>query len=206
MFFITSVVPPSIELARARRNKKRASPSYGITYEDEMPYQPSITMVDMQLNHATKAALPSPKTAGARFSYFISVEEHGRDAAVATYLLQVAYQTNRGAEIEPAAVSGVNDTIATPDLALSPFSTNTFVFGDHQLSADADGRHLETLGGLVRSSGAELGVLFDSPGERVRFVDGSGRLVDRTTALLAFVVWWSFIVGHVLNNIRGFEI
>jgi hypothetical protein len=26
------------------------------------------------------------------------------------------------------------------------------------------------------------------------------------TALLAFVVWWSFIVGHVLNNIRGFEI
>ena len=33
---------------------------------------------------------------------------------------------------------------------------------------------------------------------------------DRTravvTAILAFVVWWSFLVGHVLNNIRGFEI
>jgi hypothetical protein len=26
------------------------------------------------------------------------------------------------------------------------------------------------------------------------------------TAILAFVVWWSFLVGHVLNNIRGFEI
>jgi hypothetical protein len=25
------------------------------------------------------------------------------------------------------------------------------------------------------------------------------------TALLAFIVWWSFLVGHVLNNIRGFE-
>ena len=25
------------------------------------------------------------------------------------------------------------------------------------------------------------------------------------TAVLAFVVWWSFLVGHVLNNIRGFE-
>jgi len=25
------------------------------------------------------------------------------------------------------------------------------------------------------------------------------------TALLAFIVWWGFIVGHVLNNIRGFE-
>jgi hypothetical protein len=26
------------------------------------------------------------------------------------------------------------------------------------------------------------------------------------TALLAFIVWWGFIVGHVLNNIRGFEV
>jgi hypothetical protein len=24
------------------------------------------------------------------------------------------------------------------------------------------------------------------------------------TAILAFVVWWNFLVGHVLNNIRGF--
>jgi hypothetical protein len=29
--------------------------------------------------------------------------------------------------------------------------------------------------------------------------------VDRmaVTALLAFIVWWDFLVGHVLNNIRG---
>jgi hypothetical protein len=26
------------------------------------------------------------------------------------------------------------------------------------------------------------------------------------TAVLALVVWWSFLVGHILNNIRGFEI
>ena len=25
------------------------------------------------------------------------------------------------------------------------------------------------------------------------------------TAILAFTIWWNFIVGHVLNNIRGFE-
>jgi hypothetical protein len=25
------------------------------------------------------------------------------------------------------------------------------------------------------------------------------------TAVLAFIVWWSFVVGHILNNIRGFE-
>ena len=24
------------------------------------------------------------------------------------------------------------------------------------------------------------------------------------TSLLAFTVWWSFLIGHVLNNIRGF--
>lgn len=24
------------------------------------------------------------------------------------------------------------------------------------------------------------------------------------TAMLAFIVWWNFLVGHVLNNIRGF--
>jgi hypothetical protein len=24
------------------------------------------------------------------------------------------------------------------------------------------------------------------------------------TALLAFVTWWNFLVGHVLNNVRGF--
>ena len=24
------------------------------------------------------------------------------------------------------------------------------------------------------------------------------------TALLAFIVWWSFLIGHVLNNMRGF--
>ena len=24
------------------------------------------------------------------------------------------------------------------------------------------------------------------------------------TALLAFVVWWNFLVGHIINNVRGF--
>jgi hypothetical protein len=23
------------------------------------------------------------------------------------------------------------------------------------------------------------------------------------TAILGFIVWWDFLVGHVLNNIRG---
>jgi hypothetical protein len=29
---------------------------------------------------------------------------------------------------------------------------------------------------------------------------------DALTALLAFIVWWSFLIGHVLNNIMGFAL
>ena len=25
------------------------------------------------------------------------------------------------------------------------------------------------------------------------------------TTILAFIVWWSFLIGHVLNNLRGFS-
>jgi hypothetical protein len=32
----------------------------------------------------------------------------------------------------------------------------------------------------------------------------NGTAVRMLTTLLAAVVWWSFIVGHILNNIRGF--
>jgi len=50
--------------------KKRAAPTYGDVYPDEMPFNPSITMVDMQLSHATKAALPSSKYPGQAGWYF----------------------------------------------------------------------------------------------------------------------------------------
>jgi hypothetical protein len=35
-------------------------------------------------------------------------------------------------------------------------------------------------------------------------VDEPGRTRAGLTAVLAFIVWWSFLVGHVLNNIMGF--
>jgi hypothetical protein len=34
--------------------------------------------------------------------------------------------------------------------------------------------------------------------------DAHARTRAILTALLAFVVWWNFLVGHILNNIRGF--
>ena len=34
--------------------------------------------------------------------------------------------------------------------------------------------------------------------------DERSRTRDALTLLLAFIVWWNFLVGHILNNIRGF--
>jgi hypothetical protein len=34
--------------------------------------------------------------------------------------------------------------------------------------------------------------------------EGSTRTRTILTSILAFIVWWGFLVGHVTNNIRGF--
>jgi hypothetical protein len=34
--------------------------------------------------------------------------------------------------------------------------------------------------------------------------DESPRTRAALTSILAFIVWWSFLIGHVVNNIRGF--
>jgi hypothetical protein len=39
---------------------------------------------------------------------------------------------------------------------------------------------------------------------RKPLADDHARTRAVLTAVLAFTVWWSFLVGHVLNNIRGF--
>jgi len=36
--------------------------------------------------------------------------------------------------------------------------------------------------------------------------DESARTRAALTTILAFIVWWSFLIGHVLNNMRGFEL
>jgi len=35
--------------------------------------------------------------------------------------------------------------------------------------------------------------------------DHGGQARVALTVILAFIVWWSFLAGHVINNIRGFE-
>ena len=39
---------------------------------------------------------------------------------------------------------------------------------------------------------------------RQQRTDGSSRTAAALTLILAFIVWWSFLIGHVLNNIMGF--
>jgi hypothetical protein len=36
------------------------------------------------------------------------------------------------------------------------------------------------------------------------FADQRGRTEAALTTILAFIVWWSFLVGHVVNDIMGF--
>jgi hypothetical protein len=51
--------------------------SGAITYPDEMGFIPAIVMVDMQLEHATRASLPSPRFPGEQGWYFNQGEKAG---------------------------------------------------------------------------------------------------------------------------------
>jgi hypothetical protein len=58
--------------------RKRAfEGSTAIEYEDEMPFAPAIVMVDMQLEHATKASLPSLRFPGEQGWYYHQGEKAG---------------------------------------------------------------------------------------------------------------------------------
>jgi hypothetical protein len=56
--------------------RKQALPG-GIEYPDEMNFIPAIVMVDIQLEHATKASLPSPRFPGEQGWYFNQGEKAG---------------------------------------------------------------------------------------------------------------------------------
>jgi hypothetical protein len=57
--------------------KKAFEGANAIEYEDEMPFAPAIVMVDMQLEHATKAALPSHRFPGEQGWYYHQGEKAG---------------------------------------------------------------------------------------------------------------------------------
>jgi hypothetical protein len=57
--------------------RTQAPTSGAIQYSDEMGFVPSIVMVDIQLEHATKASLPSPRFPGEQGWYFNQGEKAG---------------------------------------------------------------------------------------------------------------------------------
>ncbi len=57
--------------------RKGVEGASAISYPDEMGFLPSIVMVDMQLEHATKASLPSPRFPGEQGWYFNQGEKAG---------------------------------------------------------------------------------------------------------------------------------
>src|SRR3989475_136784 len=57
--------------------KKAFEGATSIEYPDEMGFIPAIVMVDMQLEHATKASLPSPRFPGEQGWYFNQGEKAG---------------------------------------------------------------------------------------------------------------------------------
>src|SRR5437016_3317779 len=73
--------------------KKKAFDGAGvIEYPDEIGFQPSIVMVDMQLEHATKAALPSHRFPGEQGWYF----NQGEKAGISDEFFTVAALVNAG--------------------------------------------------------------------------------------------------------------
>jgi Protein of unknown function (DUF1329) len=57
--------------------RKSVPGNNAVVYEDEMPFAPAIVMVDLQLEHATKASLPSPRFPGEQGWYFHQGEKAG---------------------------------------------------------------------------------------------------------------------------------
>jgi len=57
--------------------RHKAGVDYGTVYPDEMPFNHSISMVDVQMAHATRAALPSHRFAGEEGWYFNQGEKTG---------------------------------------------------------------------------------------------------------------------------------
>ncbi len=57
--------------------RTKAAPNYGDTYESEMPFLNSISMVDVQLSHATRVAMPSAKRANEPGWYYNQGEKTG---------------------------------------------------------------------------------------------------------------------------------
>ena len=93
------------------------------------------------------------------------------------------------------AVGGVMPSLLGK-LGADVLAVNPYVSTAGRLSYDA-AAGAERVAALVRSSGAHLGAVIDPDGERITFVDDTGRILDDTTAMLCFV---DLVCDHLLGD------
>lgn len=93
------------------------------------------------------------------------------------------------------AVGGVMPSLLGK-LGADVLAVNPYVSTAGRLGYDATAG-AERVAALVRSSGAHLGAVIDPDGERITFVDDTGRVLDHTTAMLCFV---DLVCDHLLGD------
>jgi hypothetical protein len=107
------------------------------------------------------------------------------------------------------AVAGASYTNAIVVLYLLTFLLGGIIYAEYRIEIRIV---VEQLGLWAQSGSFELKEHFAAAGLAMlpaywyywRHPDEQGRTRAMLTAMLAFIVWWNFLVGHILNNIRGF--
>ncbi len=117
------------------------------------------------------------------------------------YMAGLEKALNQDAQVEGEWLKVVADmgfgvvSLVIPQVAsawhVNMMALNVFTDAERTVAfSDSRGTTFEQIRGVMGVFGADLGVRFDSAGERVLFVTGSGRLLDGHTALHAMVDLW----------------
>ncbi|MFZ1490890.1 MAG: sugar phosphate nucleotidyltransferase [Ilumatobacteraceae bacterium] len=121
--------------------------------------------------------------------YTFSLENTVEKAAIMEhrFKLVVDYSFGTTSVLMPTLLGKLNADV----LAVNPFASTAGRLQRDPVVA------VERVAGLVRASGAHLGVVLDPDGERLTVVDDLGRILTHTEALLAFV---SMVCDHLLGD------
>ncbi|HEX9375242.1 MAG TPA: sugar phosphate nucleotidyltransferase [Actinomycetota bacterium] len=123
----------------------------------------------------------------------LSFPARGREYYVRELLNSVDASAVRGSRPKLVVDYGFGSTVLTGpsvlgSLGAEVLAVNATLDEEHAVVTEEGlERNLVELQRLVTGSGATLGVLFDSTGERIRLVDERGRVLGQREALLAFV-------------------
>jgi mannose-1-phosphate guanylyltransferase / phosphomannomutase len=89
------------------------------------------------------------------------------------------YSFGAAASVMPNVLAKIGAEV----LSINPYASTAYASD----AADDHGPRVERLGNLVRSSGSDLGVVFDADGETATFIDDRGEALSADRALLVLV-------------------